>query len=191
MVYIGAEYCPFCAAQRWGVIVALARFGSFTGLGASHSAADDVYPNTATLTFHGASYTSSFVEFQGVETATNQREGGRYAPLDALTPLHNQLMRTYNAPPYTDADSAGAIPFMDFGNRYILSGSSVSPELLAGRSVEEIAAALADPSSPIAKAIDGSANVYTAIICGLTSSKPATVCASPAVLAYQSRLHAS
>ena len=32
MLYIGAEYCPYCAAERWAMIVALSRFGTFSGL---------------------------------------------------------------------------------------------------------------------------------------------------------------
>ncbi len=31
-LYIGAEYCPYCAAQRWATIVALSRFGTFSKL---------------------------------------------------------------------------------------------------------------------------------------------------------------
>ncbi len=38
MLYIGAEYCPYCAAERWAMIVALSRFGTFTGLSTIHSA---------------------------------------------------------------------------------------------------------------------------------------------------------
>ena len=30
MLYIGAEFCPYCAALRWSMAVALSRFGSFT-----------------------------------------------------------------------------------------------------------------------------------------------------------------
>src|SRR6185312_6914517 len=26
VVYVGAEYCPYCAAERWGTIIALDRF---------------------------------------------------------------------------------------------------------------------------------------------------------------------
>src|SRR5260370_14637165 len=28
MLYMGAEYCPYCAAERWPMIVALGRFGT-------------------------------------------------------------------------------------------------------------------------------------------------------------------
>src|SRR5438128_541913 len=51
VTYIGAEYCPFCAAERWPLIVALSRFGQFSGLQLSQSVADDVYPSTPTFTF--------------------------------------------------------------------------------------------------------------------------------------------
>src|SRR5712692_8559609 len=37
VVYVGAEYCPFCAAERWALSVALSRFGSFSGLHLIHS----------------------------------------------------------------------------------------------------------------------------------------------------------
>jgi len=33
VVYIGAEYCPYCAVERWPLIVALNRFGTLTNLG--------------------------------------------------------------------------------------------------------------------------------------------------------------
>jgi hypothetical protein len=32
VLYMGAEYCPYCAAERWALIVALSRFGTFSGL---------------------------------------------------------------------------------------------------------------------------------------------------------------
>ncbi|MBO0831976.1 MAG: DUF929 family protein, partial [Actinobacteria bacterium] len=67
MLYIGAEWCPYCAAERWAMAVALSRFGSFTPLRGVHSSASDVYPNTATLTFHGATYTSKYLVFTPVE----------------------------------------------------------------------------------------------------------------------------
>ena len=191
VVYVGAEYCPFCAAQRWGMVVALSRFGSFTNLGTTHSSSSDVYPNTATLSFHGSSYSSEFLSFQGVETQSNVRQGNGYAALDALTAQQSALLQKYNAAPYVPAASAGAIPFIDFGNRFLTSGASISPQLLAGMSASDIATALADPTSPVAQAVDGSANAFTAALCVLTNGQPSQVCASPAVTAYAGTLHAS
>jgi hypothetical protein len=184
VLYVGAEYCPFCASQRWALTIALNRFGTFSGLSATHSASDDVFPNTPTVSFHGSTYTSDLLAFQGVEVATNERSGGRYQPLDTLTPEQQQIMNTYDAPPYTQ--SAGAVPFVDFGNRFLQTGSSYSPQLLAGMSVDDVAAELTNnPNGEVAQAIFGAANAFTAILCGLTGGAPAQVCTTPAATAYQ------
>ncbi len=185
VVYIGAEYCPFCAAQRWPLAVALSRFGTFTGLRASHSATDDVYPATATMTFHRAGYTSSYLAFDGVETASNVRTGTGYALLDTLTGEQQQLLSGFDRPPYVPAQSAGAIPFLVVGDRYIQSGASVDPGLLAGLSTEDIMTALADPGSRVSQAVLGSANALTAALCELTGDQPAAVCSSASATVYK------
>jgi hypothetical protein len=184
VLYVGAEYCPFCAAQRWGLGVALSRFGTFTGLSASHSATDDVYPGTATLTFHGATYTSTYLAFQGVELATSERRGGSYGPLDTLTPAQRAVMAEYDAPPYVSAESAGAVPFVDLGNRFMMTGATFSPGLLSGLSHEQIVAALASPDGPVGGAVLGSANAFTAALCALTGGQPGEVCTGAAARAY-------
>jgi len=187
VLYVGAEYCPFCASQRWPLAIALSRFGSFTGLTASHSASDDVYPDTATISFHGSTYASEYLAFQGVELNTNERRGRGYAPLDELTPEQEAVMNTYNAPPYVPR--AGSIPFLDFGNRFLQTGASVSPELLVGLSHDEIAAEIvSNPNGPVAQAILGSANAFTAALCVLTDGQPGEVCDSPAATAYQAEV---
>ena len=53
-------------------MVALSRFGTFSGLGLTTSSASDVYPSTPTLTFHGSTYSSDVISFVPVETKTNQ-----------------------------------------------------------------------------------------------------------------------
>ena len=121
VLYVGAEYCPFCAAQRWAVVQALSRFGTFTGLTLTHSDPKDSFPNTPTFTFHGATYTSSVVAFEGVETQTVDHK-----PLDTLTSDQEALFTKYNAPPYVPASAQGAIPFIYFGGSYVLSGRSTS-----------------------------------------------------------------
>lgn len=184
VLYIGAEYCPFCAAQRWALAVALSRFGTFTDLKAAHSASDDVFPSTATVSFHGATYDSAYLAFQGVETATSERRDGRYVPLQSLTPAQENVMRVYNAPPYIARESAGAVPFVDFGNQYLMSGAAFSPALLKGLTQEQIAAALSNPDSPVAKAVLGAANAMTGVLCKLTGGKPTAVCDGPAAKSF-------
>ena len=51
IVFVSEESCPFCAAERWPLAVALSHFGTWSQLGITQSAATDVYPGTATLSF--------------------------------------------------------------------------------------------------------------------------------------------
>ena len=181
VLYVGAEYCPFCAAQRWPVVVALSRFGTWAGLGQTTSASDDVYPDTSTLSFHGATYASDYLSFTGVET-TDRTKVKVVRKLDQLTAADSTTFQTYDQPPYITG-SAGSIPFLDLGGSYVSSGASFDPQLLAGMSHRQVAAALADPTSPVAKAVDGSANVLTAALCEVTGQQPAAVCTAPGVAA--------
>lgn len=174
VVYLGYEWCPYCAAQRWALVVALSRFGTFTGLGLTQSAADDVYPSTHTFTFVHAAYTSSYLSF----SATEMQDANRN-PLQTPTAAEQHLIDVYDQPPYTS--STGGLPFLDLGGRYLVSGASYNPRTLAGQNWTQIAAALTDPSSPDAQAIDGSANALTAALCTLTGNQPAAVCSSTAV----------
>lgn len=160
IVFISEESCPFCAAERWPLTVALSHFGTWSHLGSTTSSATDVYPSTATLSFRAAHYASPDLTLRTTELTDNL---GR--PLQAQTPLDTGLIGTYDVPPYVNsADQSGAVPFLDIANRYILAGAQYSPQVLAGLSQAQIAAQLHNPSSPVAKAIDGSASVIIAAI---------------------------
>jgi hypothetical protein len=54
--------------------------------------------------------------------------------------------------------------------------------------MEQIAADLSDPTSPVAQAVLGAANEVTAAVCATTGGKPGTVCRSSGVRAGASRL---
>ena len=160
IVFVSEESCPFCAAERWPLTVALSHFGTWSHLGATWSSATDVFPNTATLSFRTASYLSRDLTLRTTELADN-----RGHPLQPLTPLDTKLMRTYDVPPYVNsAAQSGAVPFLDIANRYILAGAQYDPQVLAGLSQAQIASQLSNPSSPVAQAIDGSAKVIIAAI---------------------------
>jgi uncharacterized protein DUF929 len=174
VLYVGAEYCPFCAAERWPMIVALSRFGAWQGLGQTTSAgAPEVYPGTATLTFHGATYRSELLSFTGVETESNQVVNGRYGQLDTLSDADAAVLRAH--------DPSGGIPFVDLGGKWAITGATYAPAVLAGKSHAQIAAALAEPGSDVARGVNGAANVITAALCELTGGQPAAVCTSPGV----------
>lgn len=160
IVFVSEESCPFCAAERWSLTVALSHFGTWDHLGVTSSAANDIFPNTATLSYRTAQYHSSQLTLQTTELTDNAGHA-----LQAATSLDRQLIGQYDVPPYVNsADQSGAVPFLDIGNRYILAGAQYDPQVLAGLSATQIAADLRDPSSPVAQAIDGSANVIIAAI---------------------------
>jgi len=181
VVYVGAEFCPYCATERWPMVVALSRFGTFSNLHTTHSSGTDVYPNTQTFSFHGTTYTSQYIDFQGIETLSNVPSGTSYETLDTPTTDQEALVNTYDAAPYVDAASAGSIPFVDFGGKYIISGSSYSPQVLQGKSLDDISSALGNANDPVTQGVVGTANVITAAICSLTSNQPTSVCSDPTI----------
>jgi hypothetical protein len=189
VLYIGAEYCPYCAAERWAMIVALNRFGTFSGLAPIRSAAKDgggnaePFPLTPTWTFAKASYTSSFLTFTPVEEYTNipDKATGFYTLLQPLTAAQQALLNKY------DAANQGAIPFIDYGNRYVSVGASYNPAILSGLTWAQIADDLHDPSSTVAKSVLGTANFATAAICSLTNNQPASACTAT-VRALQAKI---
>jgi hypothetical protein len=186
ILYMGAEYCPYCAAQRWSTIIALSRFGKFSGLGNMSSYSGDVYPNTPTFTFIKAKYTSPYVVFKTVELYTNYLNAAKsfYATLQKPSAQEQAEITKYDTEKYIKgltASTAGSIPFLSFGNQYLSSGSSYSPTTLAGSTRAEIAAALDNATSPVTEAIIASANYQTAAICSMTKDQPSNVCTSSGV----------
>jgi hypothetical protein len=182
ITYVGAEYCPYCAAERWALAVALSRFGTFTNLSGTHSSDSDIYPDTQTLSFYGSTYSSPFVDFQAVEEATNRQVGDTYQTLQTPTAAQRALM--------AEDDPQGSIPFLDIANRYVITGASFSPQVLQGLSRSQIAAQLEDPTSAVAQAIDGAANDITAAISSVTGNQPASVADSATIAAIARKLAA-
>ena len=189
VTYIGAEYCPYCAAERWPFVVALSRFGTFSNLGTTTSAPKpEPYPETPTLSFHGSSYTSDYVVLSAVETQTNKPDAvtGGWTQLDTPTDQQQQLLSTYDTKQYTGSD--GGIPFIMIGNLYAWAGATWDPSVLSGLSFDQIANQLDNPSSKVAQGIDGAANQITAMICKLTGNQPSDVCTAPSIQQAQAAL---
>jgi hypothetical protein len=167
--YLGAEFCPYCAAERWAMVVALEHFGTFSGLTETHSSSIDVDPNTPTFAFHGATYSSPYLTFTGVETTTNQPQGNFYAPLDTPTAAQEALLEKY---------TGGTIPFVDFGGKAVIKAPQYDPKILAGMTVDQVAAQVGNLSSPVGQAIQASAAHDIAAICQMTGGQPSNVCSA-------------
>jgi thiol-disulfide isomerase/thioredoxin len=175
MLYIGAEWCPYCAAERWAMATALSRFGHFTPLKGVHSSSSDVYPNTATLTFYGSTYTSNYLVFTPVEN-----QDVNHNVLVSPTSAQQALWAKYDPP-------GNSYPFIDIGNRYV-AATTYNPQVLQGLSWSQIATDLHNPHSAVAQGAIGSANLFTAAICKITGNAPASVCRAAPIPALQAHL---
>ena len=189
--YLGGEFCPFCAAERWGMVVAMSRFGTFHNLRETTSSSTDVYPNTSTFTFYQSSYSSSYVDFVPVESEDQQQNA-----LQTPTQDEQQLVSTYDAPPYTTSQNAGDIPFIDIGNRYLALQPGYSPAMLRSNpqdqtstplTQQEIAAQLSSENQ-LSKDILGTANYLTAATCAITKNQPSTVCSDSSIQKIETSL---
>jgi len=158
VVYIGGDYCPYCAVERWSLIVALSRFGAFSGLEYMQSSSTDVNPNSPTFTFSNATFTSSYITFVGVEEF--DRSG---AVRQALTSDQQTLITNYDTCPSTG--QGGGIPFVDIANQYTISCGAQSTLDVSGQNWTQIASVLNTPSSNTAQLIDGAANTIISAVC--------------------------
>ncbi len=171
ILYMGAEYCPYCAAERWAMIVALDKFGNFTGLQYMQSSSTDVYANTPTFTFVKSNYTSNYIAFVSVEQSDRNLQA-----LQTATAEQTSLLNTY--------DTGGTIPFVDFANKYMITSSQYSPIVLrVGDTVSgapynwtQVSSQLDNSSSVLAQNVDGAANRIISTICKIDGGAPTSVC---------------
>lgn len=170
VLYIGAEFCPFCGMQRWALTAALSRFGTFSGLRTGISSASDNPANIPTLTYLHAKYTSKYLTFTAYETA--DRDGKALQKPDAKSLA---LMKKY--------DSNGTIPFLDYGGQFGYVGANFQgAAYMSNVSGNSIAEKLKDPNSTESQGILGTANILTSQLCRLTKQQPASVCGSIGVV---------
>lgn len=181
VLYVGADFCPYCAALRWPLVIALMRFGQVTGLRYMRSSATDVYPDTITFDFHSLHYHSRYLQLQAVEV--EDRDGHA---LQRLSAAQKALFSQFDTQPYTNYP--GAIPFLYLGGRFVSVGSPVSPALLKGLSWPAAVAALASADGALTRQVLGAANQYTAALCRLTHDQPTQVCQAAGVLAAAKQL---
>lgn len=180
LLYVGLESCPACAIERWGLVVALFRFGTFSELRLGQSAVT-ARPFVPSFTFSGARYSSPYLSFNGIEVSSDLPAArGGFRSLDRLTPAQGRLLRVL--------DPSRVGPFVDVGNQFVDVGATVSPGLAQGLSWSQLAGSVHRPRMPAGQGIAASAEVFTAEICRVTGGQPAAVCGSAGVQDYASRL---
>ncbi len=194
VVYLGAEFCPWCALMRWSLVMALSRFGTFSGLKLTASAAAD--GDIPTFSFLGARFESRYLVFTPYEAA--DRNG---AALQAVPGEVSRLYARYDGsgddPTAFTGGSSPGIPFLDIGDKFVSCGDPASFDkaysALSHRTPGSVAEALVSPLSPLARSMDAralvaEANFITAAICSADGERPLTVAQMPGVRAAESVL---
>jgi hypothetical protein len=175
--FYGAEFAPYAAAQRWPLILALSRFGSFRQLGLMQSSQTTAFANVSTFTFYDTYYTSPYVILEPVERYSSLNPtGSKYLPLQQPDARQSAAVAGYASSPTT-------FPLLDVANRWVLNASSFTPGALVGLSQDQIAGDLSSPQSPLTQAVVSAANEITASICSVDGQKPGNVCESRGVVA--------
>jgi hypothetical protein len=185
-LYMGGEYCPYCAAERWSLVMALSKFGTFTGLKGTQSSATDTLPSTPTFSFYGSTFKSAYLNFQSVELFKNSDQNastGAYPTLQTPTAQQEALITEYDAPPYTTSQEEGGIPFLYIGGRYLQIGPQYVASNLSGVPFTTAAALQSSGTNATSQEAEASAGYLVGDICALTHLKPASVCSKvPAAL---------
>jgi hypothetical protein len=169
LLYMGAEFCSTCAAQRWSLVAALSRFGEFGTLNPTKSASGESYSELPSFTFYRSQYDSPYVSFVALETADRNRKN-----LQRPNEDQRSLMAKYTS---TNTPA----PFISFGNRFYTVGSGYEMRMISDKGWADITGSLNDPTNALTRAIIGNANYLTAGICKLTGNQPDSVCGSAAV----------
>jgi hypothetical protein len=172
LLFIGAQYCPHCAGQRWAIVKALDQFGTFSNV--TSSANDD--GTIPTFNFHDASYESTYVAF-----VHKDLEDRNHQPLDSLSSEEQSI--------FNRLDPSGGIPLITVGG-YALLGDGYDLSLIQGKSFNAVQHAMqrGNPTDPLVSAVNGEVNSITAFICHADKMQPQTVCDRPVIRRIVSHL---
>ena len=181
--FYGAEFAPYAAAERWPLVLALSRFGTFHQLGLMQSSSSTAFSDLSTFTFYDSSYTSKYVILQSVERYSSLNPtGARYLSLQRPEERQSAAVARYSS-------SATTFPLLDVANRYVLEGAAFTPDVLVGLSQDQIAGDLTSPLSPLTQSVVSAANEISASVCAVDGQNPSRVCQSRGVEAADDALH--
>lgn len=171
-LYIGGQFCPFCAAERWSIVKALSNFGTWSGLGPDTSADEEAgFSKIPTYSFVGARYESQYISFAHKETADRN---GKPIPGQELSDFEKQWNDKYNP--------RGGVPFMFLNGQYVQQSSGFSPQFLSGKTYEQVRSDIeSNANTPYVSVINKEANIITAFLCRATGNKPSEVCSKPEI----------
>ena len=188
VLFVGSEYCPFCAAERWPLVLALSRFGTFGVLHDMESSTTSAFPGLQTFSFFDASYTSPYLTFTGVELYSDvAAANGVFTKISTLTAGQQALVTHYQSAGPT---GAGTYPLVDIDNVMVTTTSGFSPAMILRLPRSTIIGDLKNGVTSDSRAIVASANYLSAGICVATHQNPSSVCTSKGVRAASQALAA-
>ncbi len=170
VLYVGGDFCPYCAVERWSLIIALSHFGSFSGLEYMQSSSGDINANTPTFTFSNSTYTSQYIAFLPIEEFNRAT-----STITTLNSVETSLVSSYDSCGGSSSGSGG-IPFVDIANSWAVNCGAQTTIDIGGMNWTAVASVLNNPNNNIAQQLDGTANTLITAICKVDGGQPTSVC---------------
>ena len=129
ILFVGAEYCPFCAAERWPLVVALARFGRFPVL---HDAASSTRRSSRGRPLQlrrGATLQPVSRLHRGRAFSSQVGADGSSPRSPRLTPAQAALVARYRR---RRPGGGRHPPFVDIGGRMVVTTRDSAPPCSPG-----------------------------------------------------------
>ncbi|WP_154562582.1 DUF929 family protein [Cutibacterium porci] len=167
LLYVGAEFCPYCAMERLSLTAALSRFGKFDGLSDSVSSSREKdMASIPTVTYRNSTYSSKYVRFSPVELQDS--DGNK---ISDLTSEQRKVFQKY--------DPKGYIPFLYWGDSVTEIPAQI--QSLSNKTSSDAMGLIKNPDTDESKKVIGGANLMSAEICKRNGGRPASVCTSKGV----------
>jgi hypothetical protein len=189
VAFVGGEFCPYCALERWSIVLGLSRFGTWSNLHLIRSSVYDSPANVPSFSFaYGAKFSSPYLVFLGWEFQSNVSINHNGAPYKSF-----QTLPTVIETAFTNI-AGGSYPFIDYAGKLVSAGSpaaAANVTALSGLSWDQVAQKLRDPKSTVAKDVLGAANDVIAATCMVTGQKPGAVCNAPYIQSLEQTMEKS
>jgi hypothetical protein len=163
--WLGALFCPFCAAERWSLVSALERFGTLNGYTAdTHQEGLAGFWLVPTPYLRKSIYTSQYLNYSGKEIFDRDN-----APLDTLDAEEQAIINRF--------DPEAKFPFLMINGQYVQFDSGFSPGLIDQMDFDTLRGQLASGElNDATNAIIAEADLITRYLCNSTGGRPVAAC---------------
>jgi hypothetical protein len=165
--FLGAQFCPFCAAERWALVGALERFGTLTGyVPQTHTSGVAGFRLVPTYDLRNAAYTSQYLNYSGKEIFDKDN-----APLDTLDADEQAIINRF--------DPEAKFPFLMINGQYVQTGDSgFSPGVIDALDFDTLHGQLVSgEQNDATNAITAEVDLITRYLCNSTGGEPVEACA--------------